>query len=153
MYTAHTSALLFKDNLLGSQIPTWAFTLACTSDRFWSRRRDTKTVMSSANTETLTVRGPAKGTPRRSGFAHSSLSLRSRGSKARKERRGDKGHPCRNDCSIANAPRTPSVYLHHCLKVVVHHANPSTELRLESDSLQNRCQKPMVNPIESLGLI
>ena len=138
-------AISFKDNLLGSQVPTWASTLACTSDsslqlevdpnhtpRMWtglslqrkgsgrvslplpapsrkpslfsiltcapairsysatafftafiSRRRDTKTVISSENAETLAVRGPAKGTPRRAGFASSSLSLRRRGSKAR----------------------------------------------------------------------
>ena len=50
-------------------------------------------------------------------------------------------------------PRSPSVHLHHCLRVVVHHANPSAELRLESDSLQNRHQKPMVNPSEGFGLI
>ena len=32
----HSARLLpaFKDNLLESQIPTWAFTLACTSDQF-----------------------------------------------------------------------------------------------------------------------
>ena len=39
MYTAHTSALPFKDNLLGSQISTWAFTLDCTSDQFRSSWR------------------------------------------------------------------------------------------------------------------
>ena len=50
-------------------------------------------------------------------------------------------------------PRTPSVHLHHCLRVVVHHANPSAELRLESGSFQNRRQEPMVYPIEGLGLI
>ena len=50
-------------------------------------------------------------------------------------------------------PRKPSVHLHHCLRVVVHHANPSAELRFESGSLQNSGQKPMVNPIEGLGLI
>ena len=33
MYTAHASTLPFKENLLESQIPTWAFTLACTSDQ------------------------------------------------------------------------------------------------------------------------
>ena len=147
MYTAHTSALPFKDNLLGSHVPTRASTLACTSDQFrsnWrsgpnhtlrmrtgpslqrkgpgrvsltlqtpsrkplllskltlaaairsysatafftaflSRRRDTNTVISPSNAETLTVRGPAKETPCRTGFAPSSLSLRSRGSKARR---------------------------------------------------------------------
>ena len=54
---------------------------------------------------------------------------------------------------VCERPRTPSVHLHHCLRVVVHHGNPSAELRLESDSLQNSRQKPIVNPIESLGLI
>ena len=29
-------------------------------------------------------------------------------------------------------PRTPSVHLRHCLRVVVHHANPSAELQFES---------------------
>ena len=50
-------------------------------------------------------------------------------------------------------PRTPSVHLHHCMRVVVHHANPSAELRFESGSLQNRRQEPMFYPIEGLGLI
>ena len=101
---------------------------------FISRRRDTNTVISSANAETLAVRGPAKGILHRAGFVPSSLSLRSE----------DIDREC---------PRTSSVHLHHCLRVVVHHANPSAELRLESGSLQNSRQKPMVNPIEGLGLI
>ena len=50
-------------------------------------------------------------------------------------------------------PRMPSVHLHQCLRVVLHHANPSAEFRLESGSLQNRRQKPIVNPIEGLVLI
>ena len=50
-------------------------------------------------------------------------------------------------------PRTPSVHLHNCLRVVVHHVNPSAKLRFESGSLRNSRQKPMVNPIEGLGLI
>ena len=167
---AHASALPFKDNLFESQIPTWEFTLACTSDQFrssWrsdpnhtprmrtgpplqrkgpgrvslplqapkrkpsllskltlapairsytptafftafiSRRRDTKTVISSANAETLAERGPAKGTLRRAGFVPSSLSLRSKGSKARTLRRGDRGQPCQTERSIANALERP----------------------------------------------
>ena len=143
---AHASALPFKDNLLESQIPTWAFTLACTSDQFrssWrsgpnhtprmrmgpslqrkgpgrvllpiqapsrkpsllskltlapairsysttasftasiSWRRDTKTVTSSANVETLAARRPTNRIPRSAGLAPSSLSLRRRGSNAR----------------------------------------------------------------------
>ena len=48
--------------------------------------------------------------------------------------------------------QTPSVYPHHCLRSVIHHANPSAELRPKSGSLLNRRQKPMVNPIEGPGL-
>ena len=34
MYTAHTSSLPFKDNRLRNQVPTWASTLARTSNQF-----------------------------------------------------------------------------------------------------------------------
>ena len=50
-------------------------------------------------------------------------------------------------------PLNVSRNLHHCLGVVVHHANPSAELRFESGSLQNSRQKPIVNPVEGLGLL
>ena len=115
---------------------------------FISRRRDTKTVISSSNAETLAVRGPAKGTPRRAGFVSSSLSLRSRDIEKRRQ-----GAALPDRMFDREGLRTPSVHLHHCLRVVVHHVNPSAELRLESSSLQNSRQKPMVNPIEGLGLI
>ena len=36
MYTPHTSTLAFKDNPLGSRVPTWASMLVCTSDQFHS---------------------------------------------------------------------------------------------------------------------
>ena len=49
--------------------------------------------------------------------------------------------------------RTLFVYLHHCLRVVVQHADPFAELRLESGGLQNCCQEPIVHPVEELGLI
>ena len=130
-----------------SYSPTALFTA------FISRRRDTKTVISSTNAETLAVRGPAKGTPRRAGFAPSSLSLRSRGPKARTLRRGDRGAARPDRMLDRERLQTPSVHLHHCLRVVVHHTNPSAELRVESDSLQNRRQKPIVNLIEGLGVI
>ena len=58
--------------------------------------------ISSANAETLAVRGPAKGTPRRAGFVVLSLSLRSRGSRARTQRRGANGQPCRTERSTAD---------------------------------------------------
>ena len=146
MYTAHTSALPFKDNCLQNQAPTWASTLARTSNQFrssWrsgpnhtprmrtapsiqqkgpgreppllqapnrkpsllskltlapatflylstafftanmSRWLDTKTVISSAYMEILAWTLPAKEIPHRAGCVLSSLSLWSRGSKAR----------------------------------------------------------------------
>ena len=48
-----------------------------------SKRRDAKTVISSAYAETFAVRGLVKGFPRRAGFLPSFLSLRCRGFKAR----------------------------------------------------------------------
>ena len=146
MYTAHTSALPFKDNRLRSQATNRASTLARTSNQFrssWrpgpnhtprmqtgpslqrkgpgrgtlplqapnrkpsllskltlapatfsylatasftatiSRRLDTKTVISSANAEIFARTLPLSKIPRRAGRAPLSLSLRSRGSKAR----------------------------------------------------------------------
>ena len=49
---------------------------------------------------------------------------------------------------VRESPWVLPVHLHHCLQVVVHHAN-----LFESNGLQNSYQKPMVNPIEGLGLI
>ena len=117
-------ALPFKDNCLQSQVPTWAFILACTSNQFHSswrsgpnhtsrirrgsslqqkkalaeecsylattsfiafmyKRRDTKTGISSAYTDTFAERGQAKRMMHRAERTFSSLSLLSRGSKAR----------------------------------------------------------------------
>ena len=94
------SSLLSKLTLapaIRSYSPTAFFTASI------PRRRDTKTVIPSANAETFTVRGPAKGTPRGAGFVPSSLSLQSRGSKARTWRREDRGQPYRIERSITNA--------------------------------------------------
>ena len=79
-----------------------SYSLTAFFTAFISKRRDTNTVISSANAETLAVRGLAKGTPRRPGFVVLSLSLRSRGSTARTQRRGDNGKPCRTERSTAN---------------------------------------------------
>ena len=49
--------------------------------------------------------------------------------------------------------RALPVHLHHCLRVVVHHANPFAELQFESGGFQYSRQEPMVNPIEGLGQI
>ena len=49
-------------------------------------------------------------------------------------------------------PRTLSVHLHHCLQVMVH-ANPFVELQFEFSGVQNRRQKPIIHPVEGLGLI
>ena len=119
-----------------------------------SRRRDINTVISSANAETLAVREPAKGTPRRAGFAPPPIpkpteeGLQSEDIEKRRQRTALLDRTLDRE-----RPRTPSVHLHHCLWVVIHHANPSAELRLESGSLQNSHQKPMVNPVKGLGLI
>ena len=205
MYTAHPSALLSKDNLFRSQVPTRAFTLACTSDQFrsscrsgpnhtprmrtgpslqrkgsgrvslpvqapsrkplllskltfapairlcpvtafytasMSRRRDTKTMMSSANAKTLAKRGPAKGTPRRAGFAPSSLSLRSRSSKGRTYRRGDRGHPCQTNRSIANAterlPFTCTTAWGLWFIMLIHLRNSDLNLAVSKTDAKNR---------------
>ena len=49
--------------------------------------------------------------------------------------------------------RALSVHLHYRLKDVVHHANQFAKLQVESVSLQNSRQKPMVNLVEGFGLI
>ena len=77
---SHKPSLLSKLTLAPA-IRSYSLTAFFTA--FISRRLDTKTVISSANAETLAVRRPAKGTQRRAGFALSSLRHRSRGSKAR----------------------------------------------------------------------
>ena len=76
----------YKPSLLSKLTSTPAirsYSLTTFFTAFISRQWDTKTVISSVNAETLAVRGPVKGTPRRAGFVSSSLSLRRRGSKAR----------------------------------------------------------------------
>ena len=89
---------------------------------------------------------------RRAGFVPPSLSLRSIAAKLG-HREEETGAALPDRTLDHESPRTPSVHLHHCLRVVIHHANPSAELRFESGSLQNSRQKLMVNPIEGLGLI
>ena len=105
-----------------------------------SSRRDTKPVMSSAYTETLTRTQLVKKTPHRAGQASSSLSLRSRGSKARTERRGDRGQPSQID-----RPQTPSVHLLYRLRVVVHHTDcwilVSSSRVVSKTSLSNLVEK------------
>ena len=142
---SHRLSLLSKLTLapaIRSYSPTAFFTA------FISRRRDTKTVISSANAETIAVRGPAKGTPCRAGFVPSSLAY---GVGAPKRgHRGDRGQPCWIERSIANVferlPFTCTTAWGLWYIMLIH-------LRFESGSLQNSCQKPMVNPSEGLGLI
>ena len=57
MYTAHTSALPFKDNRLRNQAPTWASTLARTSNQFRSSWR------SGPNYTPRMQTGPGRGHP------------------------------------------------------------------------------------------
>ena len=122
---------------------TTAFSIAFI---FW--RRDTKTVISSANAKNFALNGHSAGPelplfpkPTKQGLQSGDIEKR-RQRAALLDRSLDR-----------ERPRTPSVHLHHCLRVVIHHANPFAEFQFESGSLQNRHQKPMVNPIEGFGLI
>ena len=72
---------------------------------FMSKQLDTKKVISSANVDTFSERGSPREIPHRAGLASSSLSLRSRGSKARTYRKGDRGQPCRTERSITKASK------------------------------------------------
>ena len=114
---------------------------------------DTKTVISSANAETLAVRDPVKMDTAQGRICPLNPKLSEQGLQGEDGEKGRQGAALPDRSLDCERPRMTSVYLHHCLRVVVHHANPSAELRFESGSLQNRRQKPMVNPIEGLGLI
>ena len=93
-------------------------------------------------------RGPEKGIPRTAGLASSSLSLRSRGSKVRRQ-----GAILPDWTLYRESLRALPVPLQYCLRVVVHHANPFAKLLLESGGFQKCHQEPMVNAIEGLELI
>ena len=67
------------------------------------RQWDTMTGISSAHADTFAQRGSAERMLRRTRLAFSSLSQRSRGSKAKTLGGGDRGQPCRADCSIRKA--------------------------------------------------
>ena len=111
---------------------------------FISRRRDTKTVIPSANAETLAERGPAKRTSCRAGFVLSSGApdlSHQQGLQSEDIEKRRQGAALPDQTLDREYPRTPSVHLHHCLRVVVHHANPSVELRFESGSLQKQSPK------------
>ena len=99
-----------------------------------SEKRDTKTVISSAKAKTLALTWPTRRTPIRAGFAFSSLSLWSKGSKA----------ALPNRLLSREEPWALFVHLHYCLGVVVQNcsshrtlknADPSAELRFESSGL------------------
>ena len=62
------------------------------------------------------------------------------------------GNPARPTAWLWKSPSF-SCSLHHCLRVIVHHANPFVELWFKSSGFQNICQKPMVNTIKGLELI
>ena len=113
-----------------------------------SSRRDTKTVISSANADTFAERDTAQGRtcllipkPTEQGLQSENIEKR-------------RQYATRPDRTLNfKSLRALPVHLHYCLQVVVHHTNPFAELRLESGGLQNSCQEPMVNPIKDLGLI
>ena len=71
MYTAHTSALTFKDHRLRNQAPTWASILARTSDQFRSRWR-------SAPNHTPRMRTGPSLQRKRPSSKHPTANLRSR---------------------------------------------------------------------------
>ena len=75
-----------KPSLLSKLILTpaiYSYLVTAFFTTFMSKRRDTKTVISSAYADTFVERQLARGMPRRAGLAFSSLSLQSRGSKTR----------------------------------------------------------------------
>ena len=64
MYTAHTSALPFKDSRFRSQVTTWASTLACTSEKFRSSwRPDPNHTTRMQMGSSFQRKGPERGTP------------------------------------------------------------------------------------------
>ena len=137
---------LLSKLILASAISSYLVTAFFTAFMFtW---RDTKTVISSSNADTFAERWPARGIPRRARISFSSLSLRSKGSKARSQR-------------VALLDKTLDhkilwtlpVHLHHYLWVVVHRANPFAEHQLKSGGFQSSRRRPMVDTIEGLVLI
>ena len=93
-----------KPSLLSKLILAPAFCSYLTTiffTAFMSKRGVTKTVISSAYMDTITEKGPAKKILCRAGLAFSLLSLWSRGSKLRTERRGERGQTCLTNHWIA----------------------------------------------------
>ena len=123
----------------------WSYLATAFFTTFMSRWRDTKTLISSAYADSFAERGSAKRMPHRAGLAFSSLSLRSRNSKVRTYRRGDRGQPCQTDCSITKA--------HECFPFTCTSACGLEYMliHLRNSSFQNSRQKLMVNPIEGLN--
>ena len=64
MNTAHAATLPFRDNRLRSKVPTWASTLACTSDQFHSSWRQGPNHTPRMRTDPSHQRkGPGMGSP------------------------------------------------------------------------------------------
>ena len=102
-----------------------------------TKKRDTKMVTSSVYVDTFVLRQPTKETLCRTGWVLQSLSLRSRGSKLRKKRSGDKELLCQTDRSILK-DSCASRIINLRQWFMIQNANLTAELRLESGSLQNR---------------
>ena len=136
IYTAHTPALPFKDNLIESQVPT----LASTSDQFrFSWRSGPNHILRMRTGPSLQRKDPGNVSllvqaPSYKPSLLSKLTLAHWGHRV-EETGGNPAGPIIRLQTHSNAFRSPAPL------VVVHHANPSAELWLESDSLQNRRQK------------
>ena len=190
----HAPAPPFKDNHLESQVPTWASTLACTSDQFRSSLRSgpnhtPRTRMGPSlqrkgpESVSLTLQAPSykpsllltltlapaihSYSPtaffrafisgrwdtktdiinERGNLYHKRANKRDtpqgrirplipkpteQGLQSEDIEKMRKGAALSDRTLDQERPRTLSVHLHHCLRVMVHHANPSAEHRLES---------------------
>ena len=108
---------------------------------FISRWQDTKPVISSGYAETLPERGPAKRIPFRTRICPLIPNPTEQGLQSEDIEKERQGVALTDRTLDRERLRTPSVHLHHCLRVVVHHANPSAELQFESGSLQKQSPK------------
>ena len=140
LQTPNCNPSLLSKLILAPAIWTYFATAFFTS--FMSKRRDAKTVISSAYADTFVL----KGIPRRAGLAFSSLSLRSRGSQEEEQ-------PYRTGSWIMKFSECFLLICTTACGFMVHYASPSVELWFESGGLENSRHKPMVNLIEGLGLI
>ena len=123
--------LLLSKVILAPAICSYLATAFFTA--FMSRRRDTKTVISSAYADTFAERQLAKGIPSRAGLASSFLSIRSRDSKARTlEETG--GNPVSERFSFNCTTACRLWYI-----ILIHLQNKSLNPAVSKTIAKNRC--------------